>query len=296
MKQPHTVALQTILCIVGALGRFVMFRDEWCCLTGRPACGGAAGPLRWRPVTHSLSREAWPQSVPFTAPVCTHTRALKHTHPLRCQQTRSHTHAHSACTLETRNTHSHADDRELSTLKPFTALVKKGTSVCTSLVCWATGVLDVCVCVCMWVRRLLWAFPPTQSPIPNIDWEAKKNKGWRLRAGSGPESRCSFLTSSASPSPHLQTLNLFTVSSQTFDYPHGKHKSMSRLLGVYLKKKNALRSWLHAVTVNWSNIAVECDDEEGRVSIPRHVRERWLRSRLSANTDSSSIYCILQRH
>lgn len=149
-----------------------------------------------------------------------------------------------------------------------------------------------CVCLCEHVGEEVTLSIPTHSSPDPQHWlrGKKKKKGSRLRAGSGPESRCSFLTSSASPSPHLQTLNLFTVLSQTFDYPHGKHK-----LGVYWKK-NALRSWLHAVTVNWSNIAVECDDEEGRVSIPCHVRERWLRSRLSANTDSSSIYCILQRH
>lgn len=61
---------------------------------GRLACGGDAGPLRWRLVTQILSREAQPQSGPFTAPVCTHThtvvRAFKHTYPLKCQQTPSH--------------------------------------------------------------------------------------------------------------------------------------------------------------------------------------------------------------
>lgn len=76
---------------------------------GLLACGGAAGPLRWKPVTHSLAREAQPQSAPFTAPVYTHTRTqmytdiqvLKHTHThtLKCQQTRSYTHAQCASTL-----------------------------------------------------------------------------------------------------------------------------------------------------------------------------------------------------
>lgn len=81
------------------------------------------------------------------------------------------------------------------------------------------------VCVCVGV--LLWAFPPTLSPIPNLDWKAKK----RMEARQ-PERRCAHRGFGFSHEPRLTFLspsatNLFTES-------HSKHKYMSRLLSIYL--------------------------------------------------------------
>lgn len=42
----------------------------------------------------------------------------------------------------------------------------------------------VCLCVWMWVRRLLKAFPPTQSTILAIDGRASTTQEWRPRAGT----------------------------------------------------------------------------------------------------------------
>ena len=211
-------------------------RDEWCCLKGRLACGGAAGPLRWRPVTHSQSREARPQSAPFTAPVCTHTH--------------THTHTHRRTSIKTySNISKHTVTRILShTLKCLQTCWQQGALIKWELSCSSSSQKGkVCVhisgpsslrglCVCMWARRLLWVFPPTQSPIPNVDWKAKKQQknGSRLWAGSGPESRCAFLTSPASPSSHLQPLIYSQACLKHLICPGGKHGSMSRLPSVCL--------------------------------------------------------------
>lgn len=126
------------------------------------ACGGAAGPLRWRPVTHRQRREARPQSAPFTAALYTHTQALKHTHPLKCQQT----HGRHACPVCLAHTHFPCPvDRErgapsTGALRRYQVKKERKRPVCTSLVgprgpqgfffFWC-----VCLCARVWAGRLL---------------------------------------------------------------------------------------------------------------------------------------------
>lgn len=158
----------------------------------------------------------------------------------------------------------------------------------------------------MWVGMLLWTFTPTQSPIPDpqpcLKGREKKKKDWGLKLEAGqPCSRCAPLTSLASPSSHLQPPIYSQTCLEHLIRPYSKHKSMSQLLSVCLRRLlNAISSWLHAVTCSYgsrSNIAIACvmiSGRGGRGLIPWHVGEGPLCGWLNASTDSLPIYCILQ--
>lgn len=160
--------------------------DEWCCLKGssHPACGGAARPLRWQPVTHKLSGEARPESAPFTASVCVciHTGIKTYTP----SQMSANTVARMPAWLPHQGQrHSAAAWWQGTLIKwepPRSSIQILKKKVCVHI----SGVLSHrglgCVCVWMWVRRLLKAFPPTQSAILSIDWRATETRieaaGW----------------------------------------------------------------------------------------------------------------------
>lgn len=148
----------------------------------------------------------------------------------------------------------------------------------------------MCVCVCGWggvvvvVGGILWISPPTQSPIPNLDWNVKS---LRLRAGSEAAGRC------ARRGPlrfsRAQTHLLITFSCRLIQHLISclsKHKRMSHLLSIYsgcMKTpiKNGLwteRVELYPVTVKWLNIANWCVMitlwEGATVDSLAHQRER----------------------
>lgn len=79
--------------------------------------------------------------------------------------------------LTTGNSHKLRDIQKL-----FSVLVKGGRKE----ILWSSEPQGFWVCVRMWVARLLWAFPPTQPPIPQPWLKGKKkesDRGVGLEAG-----------------------------------------------------------------------------------------------------------------
>lgn len=155
---------------------------------------GPSGPWWGCRTTQVEASDAQPEQggpasiSPIHSPcVHTHTGVQPLKHPLKCQQTHSHTHAQFACTLGAyiythKHTHSRGNSHKVrATLKLFTVLVKKDT-LC---VLYISGLLShrglgVCLSVCMWAGRLLWSFPPTQ-PLDPQRW--LKGRDSRLESG-----------------------------------------------------------------------------------------------------------------
>lgn len=119
-----------------------------------------------------------------------------------------------------------------------------------------------CVCVWMWVRRLLKAFPPTQSAILSIDWRTTKTR--IEAAGWNPGRRRCF--------PSL-IFDLFCL------FIHGLIlNNLSWHTCPLWVLQNAIRCWLMQYTDQ-----VECRDidssacrAEGMINLAGWFNSRWL--------------------
>lgn len=109
-----------------------------------------------------------------------------------------------------------------------------------------------CVFVCVYVGGEVTLILPTHSTPRSPTLIERQG----LQAGIGSESRCAFLTSPASPLSHLQPLIYSHTCLECLICPHGKHKSMSLLLSVYLWRLKKCQQKL--ITRSYSKLIKYC--------------------------------------